>query len=267
MRMALPAVRFPSLKYIFGAIGLYLLFLIATAPAWLVVWALPKFAPSFPINIADSRGSLWRGEFSDVSATLPTGQTLRFDRLQWQLQPLRLLRAELAAAVEVSGPQLQGKATVGKGIFGGVKLRDVAASAPASLLPMAMPALEIWKPSGTLDLATTDFTYAAAASSGKAKVTWKQAALALSAVKPLGEYTLAVDANDNGLNYQLATVSGALQLEGKGRWAANNSPTFLGSARAQPNFAAQLADLLRLLGTPDSSGAVPLRYQPAGTPQ
>ena len=266
MRLALPAVRFPSFRYLLGGIGLYLLFLIVTAPAWLVVWALPKFAP-FPIIIQDSRGSLWRGEFSGVSATLPTGQNIQFDRMQWRLQPWRLLRAELAAALEFNGPQLQGKGIIGKGIIGGLKLRDVNASASASLLPMAMPALEIWKPSGMLDVITADFTYAGAASAGKANITWRQAALALSAVKPLGEYSLAVDANDAGLNYQLATVSGALQLEGKGRWAANGAPTFLGSARAQPNYAAQLADLLRLLGTPDSGGVVPLRYQPAGMAQ
>ncbi len=263
----MPAVRFPSFRYFFGAIGLYLLFLIVTAPAWLVVWALPKFAP-FPIVIQDSRGSLWRGEFSGVNATLPaTGQSLQFDRIQWRLQPWRLLRTELAAALEFNGPQLQGKAVVGKSVFGGVKLHDVTVSAPAGLLLMAMPALEIWKPSGTLDVSTPEFTYAGPASYGKANVVWKQAALALSPVKPLGEYTLAIDAKDGGLNYQLATVSGALQLEGKGRWAANSAPTFLGSARAQPNYAAQLADLLRLLGTPDSSGAVPLRYQPPGGAQ
>ena len=260
MRLALPAVRMPSLRYLFGGIALYLLFLSVTAPAWLVMWALPKFAP-FPITIQDSRGSLWHGEFNAVSATLPSGQNLQFDRLQWRLQPWRLLRAELAAALQISGAQLQGKGIIGKGIFGGVKLREVVVSAPASLLPMAMPALEIWKPSGTLDITTADFGYAGAASTGKGKITWKQAALALSQVKPLGEYSVVVDAADGGMNYQLTTVSGALQLEGKGRWAANGAPTFLGSARAQPNYAAPLADLLRLLGTPDSGGVVPLRYQ------
>ncbi|MEO5862632.1 MAG: type II secretion system protein N [Burkholderiales bacterium] len=262
----MPAVRFPSFRYLFGAIGLYVLFLVVTAPAWLAVWALPKFAP-FPIAVEDSRGSLWRGEFSGVSATLPTGQKVEFDRVQWRLQPWRLLRAELAAAVEFSGAQLQGKGIFGKAVIGGVKLRELNVAAPASLLPIAMPALEIWKPGGTLEMSTAEFIYAGTDSTGKASITWKQAALALSSVKPLGEYSLAVDANDSGLNYQLTTISGALQLEGKGRWAANSAPTFLGSARAQPNYAVQLADLLRLLGTPDSSGTVPLRYQPAAAVQ
>ena len=264
MKLAMPAVRFPTFRYVFGAIALYLLFLIVTAPAWLVVWALPKIAP-FPIDVQDSRGSLWRGTFDGVRAALPTGQNLQFDTIKWQLQPWRLLRAELAARLDLSGPQLQGKGAVSKGIFGGIKLRDVTASAPASLLPMAVPALAIWNPAGTLDFVAANFNYAGAESSGKANVTWRQASLALSPVKPLGEYGLAVDAHDGAINYQLTTVSGALQLEGKGRWAANGAPSFLGSARAQPNFAAQLADLLRLLGTPDASGSVPLRYQSSGS--
>ena len=264
MRLALPAVRFPAFRYLFGAIALYFLFLIVTAPAWLIVWALPKFAP-FPITVQESYGSLWRGEFNGVNASLPTGQNLRFDTIKWQKKPWHLLRGELAASVDLAGPQLQGKGTVAKGLFGGIKLLDVTASAPASLLPIAVPALAIWSPAGTLDLSTAKFSYAGTASDGKANVTWRQAALALSPVKPLGEYGLAIDAKDGALNYQLTTVSGALQLEGKGRWAANGAPTFLGSARAQPNFAAQLADLLRLLGIPDASGSVPLRYQPPGS--
>ena len=264
MKLAMPAVRFPTFRYLFGAIALYLLFLIVTAPAWLVVWALPKIAP-FPIAVQESRGSLWRGSFDGVSASLPTGQNLQFETIKWQLQPWNLLRAELAARVDLSGPQLQGKGIIAKGIFGGIKLREVTASAPASLLPMAVPALAIWNPGGTLDFVTANFNYAGGDSFGKANVTWRQASLALSPVKPLGEYGLAIDAHDGALNYQLNTVSGALQLEGKGRWAANGAPTFLGSARAQPNYAAQLADLMRLLGNPDSNGAVPLRYQPPGT--
>ena len=261
MSLALPVTRFPTLRYVFGGIVLYILFLIVTAPAWLVVWALPKFAP-FPVSIQDSRGSLWRGEFNGVNASLPTGQTLQFDQVKWQFKPWNFLRGEAAAAIDLAGPQLQAKGTIAKGVFGGIKLRDIVASAPASLLPMAVPALAIWNPTGTLDLTTANFVFAGAASDGKANVTWRQAALALSAVKPLGEYTLAVDGKDGALNYQLNTVSGALQLEGKGRWAANGSPTFLGSARAQPSYAAQLADLMRLFGNPDSNGAVPLRYQP-----
>lgn len=263
MSATLTATRFPTTRYIIGGIALYFLFLIVTAPAWLVMWALPKFAP-FPISIQDSRGSLWRGEFDGVSASLPTGQTLQFDRVKWQSKSWNILRGELAATVDLSGPQLQGKGIVAKGLFGSIKLRDVTASAPASLLPMAVPALAIWNPTGTLDLTTSNFVYAGAASDGKANITWRQAALALSAIKPLGEYTLVVDGKDGALNYQLNTISGALQLEGKGRWATNGSPTFLGSARAQPSYAAQLADLLRLFGNPDSSGVVPLRYQPPG---
>lgn len=264
MKLALPAVRFPTFRYLFGGIVLYLLFLICTAPAWVVIWALPKISP-IPINVQYSHGSLWRGVFEGVNAALPTGQNLQFDSVKWRLQPWNLLRAEFAAQVDLSGPQIQGKGILAKGLFGGVKLRDVTASAPASLLLMALPALAIWNPAGTLDFTTAAFSYAGADSSGKANVTWRQASLALSPVKPLGEYTLAVDAHDSVVNYQLNTVSGALQLEGKGRWAANGAPTFLGSARAQPSYAAPLADLMRLFGNADPNGVVPLRYQPPGS--
>ena len=261
MRLALPAVRLPSLRYLLGAICLYFLFLLITAPAWIIVWALPKLT-GMPITIQDSRGSLWRGEFSGVSVTLPTGQTIQLDRIQWQLKPLNLLRAEAAAQVEVSGSLLQGRGVVAKSVLGGIKLRDFSATAPASVLSIAVPALDIWKPGGTLDFKTADFNYAGVNSVGKASAVWQKASLALSAVKPLGEYNFAVDANNGALDYQLTTVSGALQLEGKGRWAEKNPPSFLGSARAQANYASQLADLLRLFGPVDASGVVRLSYTP-----
>ena len=263
MRIARPALgfRLPSLRYLLATICLYFLFLLVTAPAWIIPWALPKLT-NVPIVIQDSRGSLWRGEFSGVSVPLPTGPTLQLDRVQWQLKPLNLIRAELAAQVEVSGTMVQAQGSVAKGVLGGIKLRDFSATAPASVLSIAMPALDIWKPGGTINLKTADFSYAGINSTGKAGAVWQNASLALSAVKPLGEYNFAVDAKDGALDYQLNTVSGALQLEGKGRWAEKNPPSFLGSARAQANYAAQLADLLRLFGPVDNSGVVQLSYSP-----
>ncbi|MEO6023618.1 MAG: type II secretion system protein N [Burkholderiales bacterium] len=261
MRLALSAMRLPSLRYFLFAICLYFLFLLVTAPAWVIVWAMPKLT-SLPINVQDSRGSLWRGEFSGVSATLPAGQTVQLDQIQWRLKPLNLLRAEAAAQVEVSGPMLQGQGTVAKGVFGGIKLRDFSATAPASLLSLAVPALDIWKPGGTLNFKTADFSYAGVNSVGKASAVWQKASLALSAVKPLGEYNFVLDANNGALGYQLTTVSGALLLEGKGRWAEKNPPSFLGSARAQAKYTSQLSDLLRLFGPVDASGVVRLSYSP-----
>ena len=261
MRLARPALRLPlpSFRYVLAACCFYLLFLLFTAPAWIIQWALPKIS-STPITIQESRGSLWRGEFSGVSVPLPGGPALQLDRLQWQLNPLNLLRAELAARVELSGPMVQCQGTVAKGVLGGIKLRDFSAVAPASMLSVAMPALDIWKPGGTLNFKTADFNYAGINSVGKASAVWQNASLALSAVKPLGEYNFAADAKDGALDYQLTTVSGALQLEGKGRWADKNPPSFLGSARAQSNYAAKLTDLLRLLGPMDNSGVVRLSY-------
>ena len=193
MRLALPSMRLPSLRYLLGAICLYFLFLLITAPAWIIVWALPKFS-NIPISVQDSRGSLWRGEFSGVNATLSTGQAVQLDRIQWQLKPLNLLRAEAVAQVEFSGPLLQGRGVLGKGVFRGIKLRDFSATAPASLLSLAVPALDIWKPGGTLDFKTAEFSYAGLNSAGKASAVWQKASLALSAVKPLGEYNFALDA-------------------------------------------------------------------------
>jgi general secretion pathway protein N len=258
MRLALRAVPLPPLRFVLGAIALYAVFLLVMAPAWIVADIVPKFS-KLPLSVESARGTLWRGEFSGANVSLPSGKILQFEQLKWRFAPLALLRGELAVHTEFKGSIGQGAGMLGRGLLGGLRLSDYKASLSANLIPVFVPALEIWKPGGVVELATTDFTYAGAESRGKAELVWRQASITLSPINPIGEYKLAVDAVRN-VQYQLSSAKGPLLLEGQGAWQGNQEPTFNGTARAEQRFQGQLLDLLRLLGKEESGGVFRMRW-------
>jgi len=254
VKLALPSVRLPPLRYFLGGIVLYLTFLAATAPAFILNWALARFSAN-PISIIDIQGTLWSGEAIQASLALPTGQAFAFERIRWRFAPLRLLRGELGARIEARGAGLQVDGTVGRSLFGKtIHLTNFNGSVPASTLTQAVPALEIWKPTGIVELETQDFVLREAKSDGKAVLRWKDAAVTLSPVKPVGSYQLAAQGASDGLQYQVSTVSGPLMIDGKGIWAPDKPPVFNGTARAQQGYEGQMVDLLRLLGRDEGNG-------------
>jgi hypothetical protein len=266
MKLALPVprLRLPPLRFVLGGIALYLLFLFALAPAYLLNWVIKRAAPAAPISAVDLQGSLWSGEARQVSVSLPNGAALAFERVQWRLSPLALLKAQAAARVQLIGSGLQGAGVVGRSLFSGaLALSDFKGNAPASFLTQFAPALSIWKPSGTIELETDSFSLKDAKGEGKALVRWKDAAVTLSPVVPLGTYQVTVDGTAAGMQYEVKTLSGKLQVEGKGNWAPDQPPKFLGTARASPGSEAQLGDLLRLMGREESGGVFRLSAQPS----
>ncbi len=261
MRLALPSFRLPPLRYLFGGIALYLVFLLATAPASLLNWVLPQL-PRSPLALGLADGTLWSGEAGRSNVTLPNGLALSFDRVKWRFAPLALLRAEIALHLNLTGAGLQAQGVVGRSLLSStLQLRDCRASAPASFATQFMPALEIWKPSGSIELETEGFRLLDKGAEGKATVRWKDAAVTLSPVKPLGSYVVNLEGNANGVQYQVSTTSGSLQVEGRGTWSPEQAPKFLGTARAQKGQEAQLVDLLRLMGRDEGNGVFRMSAQ------
>jgi general secretion pathway protein N len=260
MRLALPSVPFPPLRFVLGTLALYGVFLVVTAPAWIIAEYLPRLTGT-PMAAEVAHGTLWSGEFSGVTLNLGAGQSVRLDEVKWRVAPLALLRGEFALRMDFKGAAAQGNGTIGRGLLGGLHLSEFKANFGAALLPQVLPALDIWKPGGTFEVIAPDFTYSGADSRGTAEVFWRKAAITLSPINPIGEYRLAVDAS-RGVQYQLSTIDGPLKLDGQGAWTANQQPTFNGTARTQAQFQGQLIDLMRLLGKEESGGVFRIRWPP-----
>jgi general secretion pathway protein N len=73
----------------------------------------------------------------------------------------------------------------------------------------------------------------------------------LSTVRPLGSYRAIVRGGAQP-EMDISTLSGALQLSGHGRWT-DGALRFEGDARAQEPHAAELSNLLNIMGRRDGA--------------
>ena len=84
---------------------------------------------------------------------------------------------------------------------------------------------------------------------GEAAIDALDLASRLSTLRPLGSYrmTLRADADGNTTTLNLETLSGALKLQGAGRWVGGRL-RFEGVAEAAPEAEAALGNLLNIMG-------------------
>ena len=70
----------------------------------------------------------------------------------------------------------------------------------------------------------------------------------MTPVRPLGTYRVDVLARGRDVDLKLSTVSGALHLEGSGRWDQRTGLRFNAQARGEGADRARLQSLLGLIG-------------------
>lgn len=76
----------------------------------------------------------------------------------------------------------------------------------------------------------------------------------LSTLRPLGSYRLLLQGGEQP-SLDLRTLDGKLQLQGTGRWTARQL-RFVGEARADAAFEAELSNLLNIMGRRDGARSV-----------
>ncbi len=235
----------------------YGVFLAATFPARLVLRDL-----SIPGALAfhDAHGTLWRGS---ARATLgATGGDPIVENLRWRFLPARLASGRLAFAIDASGPALQARGEVARG-FGALEARDVDARGDAGTLAAVSPLAAGWRPEGSVHLTVPAFGWDGRTARGQARLEWRDAALALSGVRPLGSYRLEARAEGGPATLSVDTLQGPLHVAGTGAFTPPDGLAFSGAARADGPSAAALEPLLNLLGPRRPDGARALEWHSA----
>lgn len=231
--------------------------LIALVPA---SWALRQAEGQSKNHFAafEEDGTAWSGSARIALAT-PTG-VVTFERVRWRLHPASFLGGRLGFRLEAGAPGLDASGVVARGLDGW-SVHDVAAKGDARAFSTLLPLAAAWKPEGPVELIVPRAFLDGARLRGQAEVVWRDASLALSAVRPLGTYRLEVAGDGGPANVSLATLSGPLELTGRGTFTMPSSFTLAGDARAEGPSAAQLEPLLDLLGPkrPDGARALELR--------
>ena len=234
----------------------YLAFLVALVPASFVADRITA-ATQHRVAIADAGGTLWNGA-ARIRFTV-AGGWLDLDSFEWRFAPARLLAGRLAFDAKAMAPGLEVHAQVARGP-GDWELRDVTANATVASLATLAPVAARWRPEGRLAAAVPSWQWNDRGARGEATIEWRDAAVSLSEVKPLGSYRIVATGDGGAAALALSTIAGALQVSGKGS-AGPVELRLSGDARAEPSVAKALEPLLDLMGPrrPDGSRALELR--------
>jgi general secretion pathway protein N len=244
------------LAWLGGLLGL-LAALVVFAPArWLANRV--TLATNGQLQLVNARGTVWNGQ-ADLVLTGGEGsrtQTALPQGVQWQLAP-RLVSGSPAMALRLMAPCCTPEPIAVTLIprLGGAELRVARSSSlwPAELLSGLGTPWNTLRVEGLLALQTEGMTLhwdqGRARLQGEAAIEALDLASRLSTLRPLGSYRMSMraDADGNTTTLDLQTLSGALQLQGTGRWVGGRL-RFQGVAEAAPDAEAALGNLLNIMG-------------------
>ncbi len=231
------------------------------APASLLDVALARLTEG-RVRLAESTGTVWAGSGRIVLADVagprerPVGAVpgvVLPGRFGWRLSPWPLLVGVLDARIEhdsmrqpvlLTGRAGELRATPGTLVW-----------PPVALDRMGSPWNTI-RPTGALTLSWNAVTLRSGRFDGQATIELRDVASALTPVRPLGTYRIAMTGAGSEAKVGMTTLSGPLKLEGSGAWTARTGLRFTAEARAEGPERSRLQPLLGLLGRRDGERTI-----------
>jgi len=236
------------------AILAFLIILLALAPATWLDAGLQRHSQGL-VGLAEAKGSLWRGS-GVIQAILPSGQVETLEAVHWTLEPGALLtaRLHLSMLADRDGkPVLD--ATLAPGSLG---IAERRLTAPAALLGALSPTLRAAELTGLIMLRASGVRIDDQATTGSGDLLWRDAGSSLTPVYPLGNYMMTLRGAGRGLDFNLASMGGALALSGSGQWRPGSPLALKATATPAPDQAKQLTPLLRIIGKHNGDGSYQL---------
>jgi|GEM_PF-1514596 len=238
------------MKGLLAGLGLglaaFLVFLIVTAPARLVVPLLPE-----ALQVVDLEGTVWSASARGVRVN-----DLDLGQVDWRLHALPLAWATLSAAVALNGGQIQGQGEI-RYRPGLVRLEDTTLSVNGGLLSRLVEDLGITVGGSALEL---DLPLLAVTPDGPVAAQgvclWRDARLNAPAAIELGEVHGVLRQDGDTATLQIRNQKAPLGVGGE----ISFGPEWVYAARIQltpgPQAPEALRENLKLLGKADRRGRV-----------
>ncbi len=203
------------------------------------------------------RGTVWSGSAQLVlSAGVGSQQAVALpDRLSWRLSPRLLPRPSLEITLSLPCCTPTPLSLQAQADWGGTRVRvlDQQSTWPAAALAGLGTPWNTVQAQGQLQLETRalDIRWAEQRLqvAGQATLSLINLSSRLSTVRPMGSYRLQLQGSQGTtpMQVQLDTLSGQLQLQGRGEWIGERW-RFDGEASADPAVEAAFSNLLNVLG-------------------
>jgi general secretion pathway protein N len=237
-------------------LGLYVLVLLATAPATLADALLQNLSDG-RLRLADAQGTVWSGS-GQLLIRDAQGHIGAARPLIWRLQPGALWRARLAYEVGLGAGSRPFPVTVS---WSRIELAHADIELPAATLGYVVSRLAPLELGGDVRLQVTILVIGRGSLQGDATLQWRDAGSALSPVSPLGDYDLHLEGAGAVTRATLTTLHGPLQLQGQGSWATGGRPAFTLAAKVPPEFRQRLEPFLQLIAVKQVDGSFAMQLQ------
>lgn len=242
----------PWVGYALLGAGCYLVFLVVTLPAAWLASGVAR-ATQGVVTLSAPLGSIWSGEAGVILHRAPEPPQ-RLGQLKWGINPLWLLTARLGVGARLdvpAGGEARLRARVG---FGSATLRDINARLPAQQLALWYAPLALASPTGQVEIKSAGLDIDAESLRGTAELTWQDAGVSLTSVKPLGNYRLTLTGQGPDATFKLDTTDGVLELTGQGSLQIKTgrlNATGFATAKSRKD---ELDTLLQLIGPDQGDG-------------
>jgi len=232
-----------------GGLVLYVLTIIATAPATLIDTALRRIDHG-NLRLAEAQGTLWSGSGQfELRATDGRSGVAKF--LSWRVLPVSLLSGHINVKVQIAHNTQPFIATIA---MSGISLANADIEFPAIALGLGVRRLAPLRLTGNMMLHVTEFSFGRRWRQGQLTLLWRNAGTMLASTVPLGDYELSFESNGETEQVNLRTIKGSLQLDGNGSWRHGSDPDVLITAQVPDLLRPQLGPLLRLISTERTPG-------------
>jgi len=260
---------------VLAGLGLFVLVLLACLPANWLAHAVARQTEG-RLVLADARGTIWSGNAVPVLVngsarlTLPGRLQWRIEWAGWNALGVRLTNpAVLKRPVVVTLAADELRVTPGEAsmplawpvtlaIIAGAPLNSLDVSGQANMRWDTLT-LHLARRAGHSDAERTRIQLI----TGQGELLVDDLSVAVTPVRPLGDYRLNWVASAQSLSWTLATLSGVLSIEGRGSYVLPGGVRFEGRAAPTEDASAaqvqQLRALLDMLGRRDGTGVL-LRF-------
>lgn len=228
--------------------------LLITAPAGLLDQGLSS-ASNGRLRLSEAQGGLWSGA-GRLEVRSTSGRALLGEGLRWHVLPGQLLQGRLAIELQLEHSANAIMISLGPGR---VEILAADINLPAAALSAAQTKLVPLQLTGEVLLRIKQLAIASGGWTGTVTLQWRHAGSALTKVYPLGDYELELAGQGAAAQIKLVTLSGPLQLDGKGSLSQGGQLAFAAIARIDPNFRALLEPLMRLIAVERGDGSFELQ--------
>lgn len=236
----------------FGAILCgYFLFLLVTLPAYWADW-LASRASLGAVRIQESAGTLWNGSGNLVIHS--AGREHLQTRIAWEMQTLWLFTGKLQARLSSRNREPALNATIRAG-YRHLSIQDVDTMLPVSVLNAFIPALDLFAPSGNLQITTQQATLTPAGLDGDMQLTWLGAGARMGGLSEAGDYRLVVNGRGSTAGLRIETLRGDIGITGQGEWQTQGEGLIRLTGNVNPGNREQaLRPLLTMVNAQNNNG-------------